>query len=179
MKTVGSQVKERIIREVKQSMQDSQGYFFVNFNKVKASALSKLRCVLKISGAKIFVAKNSLFKRALDDAGKSDLNGFLAQETGIVFIYDKDIVRAAKALVDFSKENEIIQLRGGFIKEQKISVDGLNLLAKLPPKEVLLGMAVNSLVSALTGFLSTLNQTILKFVWVVEEIKKNKEQKSK
>ncbi|MDP2924614.1 MAG: 50S ribosomal protein L10 [Candidatus Omnitrophota bacterium] len=179
MKTVGLEVKERIIGEVKQSIQDSQGYFFVNFNKVKASAISKLRCVLKTSGAKLFVAKNSLFKRALDDAGRSDLNGFLAQETGIVFIYDKDIVRTAKALVDFSKENEIIQLRGGFIKEQKVSIDGLNVLAKLPPKEVLLGMAVSGLASVLTGFLSTLNQIMLKFVWVVEEIKKNKEQKSK
>jgi large subunit ribosomal protein L10 len=176
MKTVGSQIKEIIIDDIKKGIQTSEGCFFINFNKVKASAVSSLRIALKTSNAKIYVAKNSLLKRALENGGKKDLDALLAQETGLVFIYDKDVVKTAKALVDFSKENEVIQLRGGFIKEQKISPEGLSALAKLPPKEVLLGMAVSGLASPLTGFLSTMNQVMLKFVWVIEEIKKKNAQ---
>lgn len=174
MKTVGLDVKEKIITEVKQSIKDSQGCFFINFNKVKASAVSQLRNNLRDCGAKVFVAKNSLLKLAFDQHAKDDLDGFLAQETAIVFVYDKDIVKTCKSLVDFTKENEALQLRGGFLKKDKITAEGLTALAKLPPKEVLLGMAVSAIASPLTGFVAALNQIVLKFVWVVEEIKKQK-----
>jgi large subunit ribosomal protein L10 len=110
------------------------------------------------------------------DLGWEDLNGFLGQGTGIVFVYNKDIVKACKILVDFSKENENLQLRGGFLKTQKITPEELNALAKLPPKEILLGMVVNGFASPLMSFMSAMNNIILKFLWVVEEIKKTKTQ---
>jgi len=50
-------------------------------------------------------------------------------------------------------------------------------LAKLPSKEVLLGMAVSALAAPLSGFANVLNQVILKFVWAIEEIKKTKDKK--
>jgi large subunit ribosomal protein L10 len=117
-----------------------------------------------------------LVKRAFGDLEISDTAEFLTEETGIVFVHDKDIVRAAKVLVDFSKENENFQVKGGLLKGEKLDASAFNALAKLPPKEVLLGMAVGAMASPLTGFLTSLKQVILKFVWAVEEIKKNKGQ---
>jgi large subunit ribosomal protein L10 len=84
------------------------------------------------------------------------------------------MVKAAKALIDFSKENESLQLRGGVIKGQKLAAENIAALAKLPSKEMLLGMAVSGFASPITGFLTALNQVILKFVWVIEEIKNKK-----
>ena len=52
-------------------------------------------------------------------------------------------------------------------------------LAKLPPKEVLLGMAVSGIASPLTGFISTMNQMMLNFLWTVEEIRKVKDKQGK
>jgi large subunit ribosomal protein L10 len=172
--TVGLDIREKIIDEVSQGISEAQGYFFINFNKLKAEAISRLRSSLSGANAKIFVTKNSLFKVAFDKNSKSELSDFITQETALIFIYDKDMVKAAKALIDFSKENESLQLRGGVIKGQKLAAENIAALAKLPSKEMLLGMAVSGFASPITGFLTALNQVILKFVWVIEEIKNKK-----
>ncbi|MFA6281019.1 MAG: 50S ribosomal protein L10 [Candidatus Omnitrophota bacterium] len=174
MKRIGVVVREKIVDEIKENIKESEGCFFLNFNKVKARSVSQLRNNLRTTGANIYVAKNSLFEKAFDDK-KENLNNFISQETAVVFIHDKDIVKTCKALVDFAKENEILQIKGGFIKDKPITTDEVSALSKLPPKEVLLGMAVSGIASPLTSFVSTLNQVVLKFVWAIDGIKKSKE----
>lgn len=178
MKHIGTIVREKVIDELKENISQSEGCFFINFNKVKSLSISQLRNNLRTTKAKVYVAKNSLLSKAFD--AKSDsIASFISGETAIVFVYDKDIVKTAKALVDFAKENEILKIQGGLLKDKAVTSDDLTALAKLPPKEVLLGMAVSGLASPITGFVSTLNQVILKFLWTVEEIKKHKETNKK
>lgn len=174
MKRIGVVVREKIVDEIKENIKEAEGCFFLNFNRVKALSVSQLRNNLRTTGASIYVAKNSLLEKAFDDR-KEALSTLVSQETAVVFIHDKDIVKTCKALVDFAKENEILQIKGGFIKDKPVTSEEVNALSKLPPKEILLGMAVSGIASPLTSFVSTLNQIVLKFVWAIEEIKKSKE----
>jgi len=178
MKHIGTIVREKIVDELKESLKQSEGCFFINFNKVKALSISQLRNNLRKTNSKVYVAKNSLLSKAFD-AKRDNIANFVSGETAVIFVYDKDVVKAAKALVDFAKENEILKVQGGFLNDKAVSPEDLSALAKLPPKEILLGMAVSGLASPITGFVSTLNQVILKFLWTVEEIKKNKETNKK
>ena len=84
-------------------------------------------------------------------------------------------VKACKVLADFAKENEAFQIKGGVLKDKKLTAKDVTDLAKLPSKEILLAMAIGAMAAPLTGFLAAMNQIILKFLWVVEEIKKGKE----
>ena len=174
MKRIGVIVREKIVDEIKGNIKEAEGCFFLNFNRVKAFPVSQLRNNLRTIGASVYVAKNSLLEKAFDER-KENLNNFVGQETAVVFIHDKDIVKICKALVDFAKENEILQIKGGFIKDKMVTSEEVTTLSKLPPKEILLGMAVSGIASPLTSFVSTLNQVVLKFVWAIEEIKKSKE----
>ena len=90
---------------------------------------------------------------------------------------DKDIVKTCKVLSEFAKEKEVLKVKGGVVKAKKITSDEVDTMAKLPTKEVLLGMAVYGMASPLSGFVNSLNQVILKFVWAIEEIKKVKDKK--
>jgi len=174
MEKIGLLTRETIVEELKQKAKEAEGCFFIGFNKVDAFSFNHLRNSLKTSKAQVFVAKNSLFKRAFQELERQNAESFLEAETGIVFVYDKDIVRPCKILADFSKETEGLRLKGGVIKGKEISSKELGTLAKLPSKEVLLGWAVSAIASPITGFLACANQIILKFVWVLEEIKKCK-----
>ncbi len=177
MKKVGLLTRERIIEELTGKIKDSRGYFFVGFNKVCAFPLNILRNNLRNYQAQIFVTKNSLFKRALVAAGHpEDLNEFLDTETGVVFIYGDDAVGVCKVLVDFAKETETLNLKGGVLEEKKLHGKELVSLSKLPSREALLGMAVSAIAAPLTSFLNSMNQVILKFIWVVEEIKNRNKQ---
>ncbi|MBU1122663.1 MAG: 50S ribosomal protein L10 [Candidatus Omnitrophota bacterium] len=174
MKRIGLVVRENIIDEIKNKAQDTNGCFFVRFNKVKAFPYNCLRNTLHKVESKVLVVKNSLLKMAFGDLGWEQVDSFLDGETGVVFVYGKDVVEACKVIVNFSKEQETLEIKGGFLGGQRVDSNGVTALAKLPSKEILLGMAVRGMSSPLSGFLTVLNQTILKFVWVVEEIKKQK-----
>lgn len=174
MKKIGALTRERIVEDLKNQIKGAHGYFFVNFNKVNAFGMNTLRNDLRDCGGRISVAKNSLFKRALSDLKLDDFAELLKAETGVVYVRDGDIVKACKTLSEFAKETEVLEIKGGFVDDKKLTKSEVKVLANLPSREVLLGMAVSTLAAPLSGFLNCLNQVILKFVWVIKEIEKKK-----
>ncbi len=177
MKKIGLLTREKIVEELKERVASTEGLFFVGFNKVGAFPFNTLRNNLRDSNATVFVTKNSLFKKAFGELGWEDVNDFLDDETGAVFVNDKDVVKPCKVLVEFAKESEALTIKGGRIKDKKVTSKDVSAFAKLPSKEVLLGTAVSALASPLSGFANALNQIILKFVWAITEVKNTKDKK--
>ncbi|UCG35392.1 MAG: 50S ribosomal protein L10 [Candidatus Omnitrophota bacterium] len=175
MKKLGLLVRENIVEAVKKRNEEAQGCFLFSFNKVNAFAFNVMRNNLRGAGALVFVARNSLLKKAFSSLGWEDNGSFTGAETAVVFVYDEDIVKACKVLAEFAKENEAFQIKGGVLKDKKLTAKEIIDLSKLPSKEVLLATAIGTIAAPLTGFLAAMNQVVLKFLWAVEEIKKGKE----
>ncbi|MDD5194739.1 MAG: 50S ribosomal protein L10 [Candidatus Omnitrophica bacterium] len=174
MKKIGLLTREKISQEIQEGLSKSQACVFISFAKTGAFPVNRMRNSLKSANARLFVAKNTLLAKVFKDKGTQDISGLIEGQTGVVFAFDKDVVAACKVLVDFSKENENLKVRGAFLNEKKISAEQLRELVKLPPKEVLIGMVVSSFAAPITGFMSTLNQVVRQFMWTLEEIKKKK-----
>ncbi len=83
------------------------------------------------------VAKNTLVKRAAEDAGVQGLEQMLVGPTAIAFITGEP-VDAAKALRDFAKTNPGLVIKGGFMDGRALTVTEVNQLADLESREVLL-----------------------------------------
>lgn len=171
---IGLVARKKIVEEFQTRTKSAQGCFFIGFNKVLAPSFTNLRNTLKDEKASIFVSKNSLMKKALINIGWQDTDNLLDKETGVVLADGQDIVKICKILVTFAAENETLALKGGIIDNKKISPQEINAMAKLPSRETLLAMAVSAIASPLTGFVNSLSQVIVKFLWTVEEIKKAK-----
>jgi len=95
------------------------------------------------------VAKNTLVKRAAQDAGVDGLDALLTGPTAIAFVTGEP-VDAAKALRDFAKANQGLVIKGGFMDGNALSVDEVNRIADLESREVLLA----KLAGAMKGNLS-------------------------
>jgi large subunit ribosomal protein L10 len=95
------------------------------------------------------VAKNTLVKRAAEDAGVDGLDALLSGPTAIAFVTGEP-VDAAKALRDFAKANQGLVIKGGFMDGNALSVDEVNRIADLESREVLLA----KLAGAMKGNLS-------------------------
>ena len=95
------------------------------------------------------VAKNTLVKRAAQDAGVEGLDALLIGPTAIAFVTGEP-VDAAKALRDFAKANQGLVIKGGFMDGNALSVDEVNRIADLESREVLLA----KLAGAMKGNLS-------------------------
>lgn len=176
-KTIGLLTREKIVGEIKDLVGQTHACFFISFSKLAAFPFNMLRNNLRLAGSRVFITKNSLFERALTESGWQDIDTFLTSETGVVLVFDDDVVKTCKVLIEFAQENEFLQIKGGVIKDKRVSPKDITALAKLPSQEVLRGMAVSAVASPLIGFLTALNQITLKFLWAVEEIKKVKEKK--
>jgi large subunit ribosomal protein L10 len=88
-------------------------------------------------GATYRVAKNTLVKRAAEDAGVEGLEQLLIGPTAIAFITGEP-VDAAKALRDFAKANQGLVIKGGYMDGRALTVTEVNQLADLESREVLL-----------------------------------------
>jgi large subunit ribosomal protein L10 len=88
-------------------------------------------------GATYRIAKNTLVKRAAENAGLDGLEELLVGPTAITFITGEP-VDAAKALRDFSRTNQALVIKGGFMDGRTLTVAEVNQLADLESREVLL-----------------------------------------
>jgi large subunit ribosomal protein L10 len=95
------------------------------------------------------IAKNTLVKRAAEDAGVDGLDALLSGPTAIAFVTGEP-VDAAKALREFAKTNQGLVIKGGFMDGNPLSVDEVNRIADLESREVLLA----KLAGAMKGNLS-------------------------
>lgn len=83
------------------------------------------------------VAKNTLVKRAAEDAGVDGLDALLVGPTAIAFITGEP-VDAAKALRDFAKDHKGLVIKGGYMDGRALTAPEVASLADLESREVLL-----------------------------------------
>jgi len=89
-----------------------------------------LRGKVRDAGATYKVAKNRLAKLAIKDTNYEGIGEFLTGPTAIATSVDP--VAAAKAIVDFAKTTDKIEIVGGAIGSQVLNVEGIKALAALP-----------------------------------------------
>ena len=91
---------------------------------------SVLRGKIREAGATYKVAKNSLAKLAVKGTSYEGLGDLFTGPTAIASSVDP--VAAAKAIVEFAKTTDKIEIVGGAIGAQVLNADGIKALATMP-----------------------------------------------
>ena len=91
---------------------------------------SALRGKVRDAGGTYKVAKNRLAKLAAQETPYEGIGEFLTGPTALAWSVDP--VAAAKAVVDFAKTNDKIEIVGGVIGGVVLDIDGVKALASLP-----------------------------------------------
>ena len=129
--------KVAIVDEITVKLNESVAVFVSEYRGMSVGQLADLRTPLRAAGAEHKVYKNTLARIAATDAGFESLNEFLLGPTALTFVTG-DSVAAAKALLDQSKANPLLVIKGGVLGETPMSADDVKALASLPSREVLL-----------------------------------------
>ncbi|MCW2717991.1 50S ribosomal protein L10 [Pseudonocardia sp.] len=128
--------KVTAVAEIADKFRGASASVVTEYRGLTMSQLTALRVSLG-DGATYRVAKNTLVKRAADDAGVNGLEQLLVGPTAIAFITGEP-VDAAKALRDFAKANQGLVIKGGYMDGRALTVTEVNQLADLESREVLL-----------------------------------------
>ena len=99
-----------------------------------------LRSKMREAGASYKVAKNRLAKIALKDTDYAGIEEYLNGPTALA--YSEDPVAAAKAVVEFAKTNDRIEVVGGSMGSQVLDEAGVRALASMPSLDELRGKLV-------------------------------------
>ncbi|MEK9170717.1 MAG: 50S ribosomal protein L10 [Patescibacteria group bacterium] len=163
--------KQNILKDLTDKFSRAKAAILVDFNKLPVSKTMELRRNLKSSDAEYKVAKKTLISRVLrfGHFKDVDLDNFKNQ-VGIVFSYT-DPAATAQSVWRFSKVNEAIKILGGFLGLDWQDRDKIMVLAKLPPREVLLGQLVRTIAAPLSGLVTVLSGNMRSLVSVLNNIK--------
>src|SRR3954470_17930702 len=149
------------VEEVASQIQESEAIFAVDYRGISVPQAAELRERLNEAGASFRVVKNTLTILAADKAGTEHLKELLEGPTAFTFVSGEgDPALAAKALATFGRETDLLEIKGGRMGGEVISVEEIEALSRLPALEVLHGQLVGTLASPITGVVRGLNQLI-------------------
>ena len=146
--------KERIVEELAAELGSAETLIVADYRGLTNKQLEALRDALLPHGASFRIVKNTLTRRAAEQAGADELLVMLEGPTAIAFIESSgDPAAVAKALAATAKETNVLTLRGGILEGKALSGEEVDRLATLPPVDVLRGQLVGAIVAPLTQLL--------------------------
>jgi len=150
--------KEQVVEELTQRLKAADTLLVADYRGLTMPQIDDLRTRLIASGARFTVVKNTLTRRAAEAAGTEALLALLDGPSAIAFLEaDGDMVAAAKALADTARETHVLEIRGGIMQGRAVTAEEVEILAKLPPAEVLRGQVLGAIVAPLTALAGLLN----------------------
>ena len=150
--------KEQVVEELTARLKAAETLLVADYRGLTMPQIDELRTRLLESGARFTVVKNTLTRRAAEAAGTEGLLALLDGPSAIAFLEaDGDMVATAKALADAARETNVLEIRGGIMQGRAVTAEEVEILAKLPPAEVLRGQVLGAIVAPLTALAGLLN----------------------
>lgn len=130
--------KAAVIDEIKSKLQAADAAVLTEYRGLTVDQTAELRSALRPAGTEYKIYKNTLVRRAAEEAGVAgSLDELLAGPVAIAFVQG-DAAAAAKALREFARTNPTLVIKGGLLGERALSSGDVEALADLPSKDVLL-----------------------------------------
>ncbi len=120
--------------------------------------------------ASFAIAKNTLLRRAADEAGVEGLDPLLTGPTAVAFV-EGDVVTTAKRLVEAAKKHPAIVLKGGYMDGRVLDADETKALADLESREVMLSKIAGMLKSEMSRAASMFQALQSRFVGLMEALR--------
>ncbi|MCE2993848.1 MAG: 50S ribosomal protein L10 [Alphaproteobacteria bacterium] len=162
--------KVTLVEELKQILQSSEIVIITQNNGLTVSSANKLRRQVRASQGSYRVAKNRLVKIALKDTEYESMTGLMIGPTAVA--YSNDPVGIAKALSDFSKVDNKLEIKGGVMNSMFLTPDQINALASLPSLDELRGKIIGLLQAPATKIAAVLQAPATQMVRVVDAYSK-------
>jgi large subunit ribosomal protein L10 len=140
------QQKERVVEELTERLRETQTLIVADYRGLTMPQIDGLRSELLKHGARFRVVKNTLTRRAAEEAGADAVLALLEGPSAIAFLEtDGDPVAVAKALGAAARETRVLEVKGGLLDGRAITAADVENLAKLPPLEQLRGQVLGAI----------------------------------
>jgi large subunit ribosomal protein L10 len=155
------------VKELAERIRGSQALLLTGFQGLSVADATELRRALAEADARFSVVKNTLFKRAAEEAGVGGLERLLEGPTAVTFAFG-DPLAAAKRVVDAARRFPALVLKGAWVEGRVLSAEDAQRLATLESREALLARVAGALVAELARAAYAFQAVQARFLAVLE-----------
>ncbi|MDO4621844.1 MAG: 50S ribosomal protein L10 [Eubacteriales bacterium] len=145
------ELKKPVVEEISNLVNGSAAAVLVNYSGLTVAQDTELRKSLREAGVTYKVYKNTMmnfaFKGTEFESLCDKLNG-----TNALAVSKDEATAPARVLADFAKKNPKLELIAGVVDGEFYDAAGVQALASIPSKEVLLSRLLGSMQGTIAGF---------------------------
>lgn len=151
--------KQALVAALAEQLKGARSGVLVKYEGITVEDDTKMRTALRAAGVEYTVVKKRLTGRACEAAGLGEMNQYLGGMTAIATCANDEIA-PAKILKEYQEKVESFEIRAGFVDGEVLDKAGVEALANIPSKEVLIAKMLGSLTSSLYSFARVLQAKI-------------------
>ena len=145
------EMKKAVVAEIKEKMVAAKSIVLIDYRGLTVAEVTELRSQCRKAGVEYAVLKNTMVNLAAKEAGIEGLEGFLKGPTAVAFGME-DAVAPAKVLTEFIKKTKKTEVKCGLLDGQILDAAGVEALAAIPSREVLIAKIMGSMMSAVSTY---------------------------
>jgi large subunit ribosomal protein L10 len=160
--------KDQLIQTYVSLLGDSQAIVVVSARGLSVAEVTQLRVKIRETGARYHVVKNTLFRRALTQAGMP-VPDFVNGPLSVAFCVE-DIAPVVKAINDFAEGlgERDFEITGGIVDNDVLGPEGAKALADMPSKEVFFTQILSSINAPASQLSAVLANTVRQTLTVLQ-----------
>ena len=152
--------KKQVVADLAEQIKASASGVVVNYQGITVENDTALRKALREAGVKYVVMKNTLTGRACEMCNYGDIKQYLNGMTAIAISSPEDPIAPAKILKEYAEKIASFEIVAGYCDGQVLDAQGINSLADIPSKEVLIAKFLGSIKSPIYNLAYALQAVI-------------------
>lgn len=158
--------KQELLAEYLDLLERSNAVIVTDYRGLTVNKITEMRNRVREAEGVYHVAKNTLFQRALKQQSLSMPEEWFEGPMAVGFCFG-EAPKVAKILADFAKDNENLRIKGALLGARVINVKQVEVLADLPPLDVLRAQIVGVLQAPAAQLVGVLNGVLAGFTGVL------------
>ena len=155
MSVEAKQAKQVIIDEIKEKLDGAQSAVVIDYMGITVEQADLMRKKLREANVDYTVYKNTLIKRAIEGTEFAGLADVLEGPSALA-ISKEDATAPARVLNEVIKDFKKMEFKAGVVEGNFMDKDGIQAVADIPSRDVLIAKFMGSIQSPVSKFVRTL-----------------------
>jgi len=151
------ELKQPVVEEIKAALDGAKGAVLGDHRGLTVAQDTELRKSLREAGVSYKVFKNTMVKLAIQGTEFEAL-GQLLEGPSALATSKSEATLPASVLCKFAKTNEKLEVKGGIVEGEYYDAKGIQVIATIPSREVLLSKFLGSIQSPIANFARAVQQ---------------------
>jgi large subunit ribosomal protein L10 len=170
---MNKQEKSQEVDSLREALKGAPTAFVLQYRGLTVNQVAALRKKVRATSSRYRVVKNRLALRALKETPLEPLAPQLKGPTAIAYAL-KEPAALAKVLDEFTKDNQGLQVKAGYVDGRLVTPAQIKALADLPSREVIVSRLLSVLQAPMTRLVTVLKGPARGLVQAMDQIAKQK-----